>query len=199
MIDLRALNLWRHRPQVTIVFLLSIMGFLAITTSSVYAAPATKSNPADSKQAADCNGDQDPTKITSGPNRGKWYCDDRSGGGGGLGGQQVADDSGAYKAGRTCGGREYDYYNPSIDIGCQGKGNPIADALFGFIRFLSAGVGLIIIGSIIMGGIQYTGSRGEPQATAMAINRIRSSVFALFLFIFAYAILNYLVPGAILK
>jgi hypothetical protein len=101
--------------------------------------------------------------------------------------------------GKTCGGPDYNFYTPSIDIGCRGQGNPIADALFGFIRFLSAGVGLVIVGSIIVGGIQYTGSRGDPQSTAMAINRIRSSLYALLIFIFAYAILNYIIPAGFLK
>ncbi|HET7060356.1 MAG TPA: hypothetical protein VFH99_03525 [Candidatus Saccharimonadales bacterium] len=86
-------------------------------------------------------------------------------------------------------------YTPVIDIGCRGEGNPIADALFGIIRFLSAGVGLVVIASIIVGGIQYSASRGDPQATAMAINRIRSSLFALLIFIFGYAFLNYILPG----
>lgn len=87
----------------------------------------------------------------------------------------------------------------SIKIGCQGKGNPIADMAFAVIRILSNGVGIVIIASIIYGGIQYTGSRGDPQATAMAVNRIRSSVFALLLFIFGYAILNYLIPAGFLR
>ncbi len=100
--------------------------------------------------------------------------------------------------GHQCGGGS-NSYTPSVDIGCKGIGNPIMDALFGIIRFLSLGVGLIVIGSIIVGGIQYTASRGEPQATALAINRIRASLFALIIYIFAYAALNYIIPGWVLK
>jgi hypothetical protein len=87
----------------------------------------------------------------------------------------------------------------SIDIGCRGQGNPIADMTFAIIRVLSAGVGLVVVGSIVVGGIQYSASRGDPQATAMAINRIRSSLFALLIYIFGFAILNYIIPGAILQ
>ncbi len=87
----------------------------------------------------------------------------------------------------------------AIDIGCQGKGNPIEDASFAIIKILSDGVGLVIIASFILAGIQYTSSRGEPQATAQAEKRIRSNVIALFVFIFGYALLNYIVPGAFLK
>jgi len=103
-------------------------------------------------------------------------------------------------AGKTCGGGSGQHaVKTSIDIGCEGKGNPILDMTFAIIRFLSTGVGLVIVGSMIWAGIQYTSSRGDPNATAQAVNRIRSNVGALLLFIFAYAILNYIVPGAVLK
>ena len=92
-----------------------------------------------------------------------------------------------------------DYYTPVIDIGCVGKGNPIMDAAFAVIRFLSYGVGLVVIASIIYAGIQYTISRGDPKATAEAVNRIQSSVFALFLYIFGFALLNYLIPAGVLR
>ena len=87
----------------------------------------------------------------------------------------------------------------SIDFGCSGKGNPILDILFAITRFVSGGVGLIIIGSLIYAGIQYTSSRGDPNETAKAIHRIQANVIALLLFIFAFAIINYVVPGKILQ
>ncbi len=86
----------------------------------------------------------------------------------------------------------------SFDIGCKGEGNPIPDALFAIIRFLSDGVGLVIIASMIVAGIQYTSSRGDPQSTAKAVHRIQSNFTALLIFIFGYAILNYLIPSAVL-
>ncbi len=104
--------------------------------------------------------------------------------------------------GGTCGaenGQGNKAVHTSINIGCKGVGNPIIDALFAIIRFLSAGVGLAVIASIIVAGIMYTGSRGDPGATAKAITRIRSSLIALVIFIFAYAFLNYIVPGQFLR
>jgi hypothetical protein len=106
----------------------------------------------------------------------------------------------AYAASDHCG--DADNGGPvkvSINLGCQGKGNPIMDMLFAAIRFLSLGVGLVIVGSLTYAGIQYTGSRGEPAAHAQAVKRIQANVYALLLFIFAYAIVNYLVPGALLQ
>jgi hypothetical protein len=88
----------------------------------------------------------------------------------------------------------------SINVGCRGESwptpiNPIVDMAFAFIRFISAGVGLVIIGSIIWAGIQYSVSRGNPQSTEAAINRITNTFFALMFYLFTYAIANFLVPG----
>jgi hypothetical protein len=99
--------------------------------------------------------------------------------------------------GGTVDGKDLSVHT-TINIGCKGKGNPIADATFAVIRFLSNGVGLVIVGSLVYGGIQYSASRGDPQATAMAVNRLRSTLLALFIFIFGYTILNYLIPAGFL-
>ncbi|MDB5175777.1 MAG: hypothetical protein JWM81_635 [Candidatus Saccharibacteria bacterium] len=90
-------------------------------------------------------------------------------------------------------------YMPVINIGCKNKGNPIVDALFAIIRFLSYGVGLIIVGSLIVAGIQYTTARDDPQAVAAAQKRIKSTIGALALFIFGFTILNYVIPAGVLK
>lgn len=105
---------------------------------------------------------------------------------------------GGITAQNECGGGE-NAIKTSIDFGCKGEGNAMLDLAFAIIRFLSNGAGLVIIGSLIWAGIQFTGSRGDPQSSAMAINRIQSTVFALLIFIFAYAIINYLVPGVFLR
>ena len=101
----------------------------------------------------------------------------------------------AAPTGLHCGAPDQNPVVTSINIGCQGKGNPIADMTFAIIRFLSAGVGLIMVGSIVVAGIQYSASGGDPQATAKAKSRISSTLIALLIFIFSYALLNYLIPG----
>lgn len=98
----------------------------------------------------------------------------------------------------VCGGVGFPQINTSINIGCHQEGNPIIDLIFAIIRLLSDGVGLVIVGSLVVAGIQYSSSRGDPQATAAAVNRIRSTIFALLLFIFGYAILNYIIPAEVL-
>ena len=93
----------------------------------------------------------------------------------------------------------------SIDIGCKGalchaknaqEGcNPILDATFAILKLISDGVGLLVIGSIVFAGIQYSSSRGDPGKTKEAIARIRNTLIALLVYIFAYAILNYVLPA----
>jgi len=83
----------------------------------------------------------------------------------------------------------------SIDLGCTGKGNPILDMLFAAIRFLSAGVGVVVVFSTILAGIQYTTSRDNPESTQKAKGRLVSNVIALVVFVFAYSIMNFLIPG----
>lgn len=158
-------------------------------------------NPSNNQNGANCDPGQTPTKIDSGKNKGKWYCkgDPTSvaGTGGPSNGKFQTGDNQNKTIRDVCGGQG-EAVGVAIKIGCKGQGNPIADALFAIIRILSNLVGFVIIASIIYGGIQYIGSRGDPQSTALAVNRIRSSLFALLIFIFGYAILNYLIPAGFL-
>lgn len=101
-------------------------------------------------------------------------------------------------AGLQCGDSDR-AYTTTIDIGCVGKGNPIMDALFAVIRFLSFGVGLVLVASLAYAGVQYTMSRDDPKAVGEAKGRIQSTIGALLLFIFGFALLNYLIPAGVLK
>jgi len=67
------------------------------------------------------------------------------------------------------------------------------------INLLSALVGLVVVGSVIIGAIQYSASEGDPQKAAKAKSRIMNSVIALVAFIFLFAFLQWLIPGGILN
>lgn len=112
--------------------------------------------------------------------------------------QEFKIDKDDVKTNSVCGAQPNDV-KVVIDIGCRGQGNAILDAAFAILRFLTLGASLVIIGSTIVAGIQFTTSRGDPQATAAAIKRITNNAAALLLFIFTYAILNWLVPNTILR
>lgn len=77
--------------------------------------------------------------------------------------------------------------------------NLIAKYINPLITLLSALVGLVVTISIVIGGIQYSSSAGDPQAATAAKNRIRNAIIALVAFIFLYAFLQFLVPGGIFR
>lgn len=115
----------------------------------------------------------------------------------------AGDRDAASNEGRLCGRGEKAVIT-AIPLGCRGNlnpndpFNPIYDMLFAFVRLLSAGVGIALVIGMVIAGLMYTTSRGDPQATAKAIERIRAVITALLVYIFAYALLNYLVPGGLL-
>lgn len=74
---------------------------------------------------------------------------------------------------------------------------PIPQPVIDIANFMSFGVGIVIVGLIIVGGIQYATSGGVPQRIQAARKRITNALVALFLFIFMWAILQWLIPGGI--
>jgi len=66
------------------------------------------------------------------------------------------------------------------------------------ILFLSGGVGIVVVIMIIIGGIQYTSSSGDPQKVGAAKQKIFNAVLALVAWVLLAGFLNYLVPGGIL-
>lgn len=99
--------------------------------------------------------------------------------------------------GRCCGAPP-NSIKTSLDFGCRGIGNPVADIIFSIVRVLTLGVGFVLVLSLIIAGVQYSTSGGNPQAVSKAKSRIMSTAIALFVFLFAYALLNYVVPGGLL-
>lgn len=65
------------------------------------------------------------------------------------------------------------------------------------IQITSVIAGVVIIGAIVVGGIQYSTSGDDPQAVAKAKGRIYNAVLALVVFVFGFAFLQWIVPGGI--
>lgn len=66
------------------------------------------------------------------------------------------------------------------------------------INILSAVAGMAIVGSIMIAGYQYMTARDNPGQIEAAKKRIVWALVALGLFIFMYAILDFLIPGGVL-
>ena len=90
-----------------------------------------------------------------------------------------------------------------FNFGCTGDKygrdtlNPIIDVLFALIRFLTVGVGIVLVASVIWAGIQYSSSQGNPEQTQQAKLRIQNAVIGLILYLFIFALVQYLVPGGL--
>lgn len=66
-----------------------------------------------------------------------------------------------------------------------------------FIEFMTALVGVAVVFSIIVGGIQYSSSADDPAKVGAAKNRIRNAIIALLVYFFLYALLSFLLPGGL--
>ena len=77
--------------------------------------------------------------------------------------------------------------------------NPIITFLKGIVQFLAAGVGLAVVGGIVYGGIMFMTARANPGQIQKAEEILRSAIIGLLLYIFMFAILNFLIPGGILS
>ena len=66
------------------------------------------------------------------------------------------------------------------------------------INAFSGLVGVVVVLSIVIGGIQYASAGDEPGKLQAARQRITKALIALLVFIFLYALLQYIVPGGVL-
>lgn len=73
--------------------------------------------------------------------------------------------------------------------------NVVTQYLNPFIKFLGILAGIAVTIGIIVGGIQYSASGGDPQKVASAKKHIRNSILALLVYFFLYAFLKFIIPG----
>ncbi len=66
------------------------------------------------------------------------------------------------------------------------------------LQVLSAGVGITIVLMLVIAGIQYITSAGDPNMVKQAKDRIVSAITALVLFVMGFAILSFIIPGGII-
>lgn len=76
--------------------------------------------------------------------------------------------------------------------------NPVYNFINPLINTLAVLAGVAVAAGIIIGGIQYASSGGDPQKAATGKNHIKMAVVALIGFFFMYAFLQFLIPGGIL-
>ncbi len=93
-----------------------------------------------------------------------------------------------------------------FDFGCtaaasdknkSGNANPISRILFTVISWLTGLVTVAAIGGVIYGGILYASAGDNAGQTQKGIMFVFNAVLGLMLWIGAYAIINFLVPGGL--
>ncbi len=77
------------------------------------------------------------------------------------------------------------------------EGNVIFAWLLAVIKFLSFGVGIAVTGGILSGSIMYATASDNAAQVQKAVMIIVNAMIGLFLYLFMFAILNYLIPGGI--
>ena len=77
------------------------------------------------------------------------------------------------------------------------QGNPIVKDLNDIVTILSALVGVVVVGVIILGGMQYAMAGDKAEAVSAAKQRIINGLIALVAYLFIFAFLQWIVPGGI--
>ena len=88
-------------------------------------------------------------------------------------------------------------YAASTNLNATLKQNPIIRDLQTIVNFLSAGVGVVVVGVIILGGIQYAAAGDKAEAVSAAKKRIINGLIALVAFLLTFAFLQWLIPGGV--
>ena len=87
------------------------------------------------------------------------------------------------------------------DSGCvvpdASGGGVIITYLKTILKFLSGGVGIVILLMLTIAGVQYMTAAGQPEQVKAAKNRLQNAITGLVLFLLAFAILNLIIPGSI--
>ena len=73
--------------------------------------------------------------------------------------------------------------------------NSILCKFVDIITFLSIGVGIVATITVAVSGFQYMASRGDPNKTAQAVSRLVQVAIAIALYVFGWAIIDWLIPG----
>lgn len=120
------------------------------------------------------------------------------GGGGGGGGSFSGGGGGSFSNTNTtdCPGGEHGI---SVILSCKSdsSGGSIQHLLVYVVNFLAVGVGVAVLAGIVFGGFLYASAGGSAEQAKRGIGYVRNAIIALVVFIFMYAIINFIIPGGL--
>lgn len=67
------------------------------------------------------------------------------------------------------------------------------------LAFLSVGVGIAVVAGVIIGGITYSTSQGNPAQVQKGITIIANSAIGLVMYLLLWAIIQWLIPGGVFQ
>lgn len=99
----------------------------------------------------------------------------------------------------ACSSPDADSVELSLNWDINNDGcNDTKDLITMIFRLLAGIVGIAVVGGIAWGGMLYASSNGNASKAQQGITTIVNAVIGLLLFIFMFAITNFLVPGGVI-
>lgn len=86
-----------------------------------------------------------------------------------------------------------------IDKGSSLQNNVIIVWISSIIKFLTVGVGIAAVGGVVYGGFLYMTARGNSAQAEKAVKTILNALIGVGLYALTFAIINYLIPGGVLR
>lgn len=86
-----------------------------------------------------------------------------------------------------------------IDKGTGFEDNVIIVWLSSIIKFLTVGVGLGATAGVVYGGITYLTAQGNSSKTQKGVAIIMNAIIAIGVYALSFALINYLIPGGVLR
>ncbi len=76
--------------------------------------------------------------------------------------------------------------------------NPIVAFLITVVQFFMYGIGIALTAGLVIGGVVHETARGNAQQVQKAEEIIRNVIIGIALYVFMFAIINFIIPGRIL-
>lgn len=89
--------------------------------------------------------------------------------------------------------------NNCVDKGTTVETNVIFVWLSNIIKFLTVGVGVAATGGVVYGGFLYLTAQGNSGQIQKGIATIINALIGILMYALAFAIINFLIPGGVLK
>jgi len=89
--------------------------------------------------------------------------------------------------------------NNCVDKGTTVQDNVIIVWLSSIIKFLTVGVGLAATGGVVFGGFLYLTAQGNSGQIQKGVATILNALIGVGLYALSFAIINFLIPGGVLK